>query len=115
MLLLLLPSPAADSTSHEVASAQESQPEEQVVAGPTSRSLTAPTTSDLSMGALPVSDLPDPIPGPSTSSTVAAVASTENPSGQVSSDMLRQLVHFADAGIEDLSSFLGLVSPSASG
>ncbi|KAL5109810.1 Histone deacetylase 6 [Taenia crassiceps] len=82
----------ADPNSREVASPQ---PQQQ----PTT-SATAATVSDLSMGPVPVSDTPQPIAGPST----------ERPTNQVDSEMLRQLVHFADAGIEDLGSFLGLNS-----
>ncbi|KAL5965655.1 Histone deacetylase 6, partial [Taenia solium] len=83
---------SADPNSQEAAS---HQPQQQ----PTT-SATAATVSDLSMGAAPVSDAPQPVAGPST----------ERPANQVDSEMLRQLVHFADAGIEDLGSFLGLNS-----
>ncbi|VDM24056.1 unnamed protein product [Hydatigera taeniaeformis] len=72
-----------------------SQPQQQ----PTT-SATAATVSDLSMGAVPVSDTPQPVAGPSS----------DRHANQVDSGMLRQLVHFADAGIEDLGSFLGLTS-----
>lgn len=87
----VLPFPA-DPNSQEVASPQ---PQQQ----PTT-SATAATVSDLSMGAVPVSDTPQPVAGPST----------ERPTNRVDSGLLRQLVHFADAGIEDLGSFLGLVA-----
>ncbi|EUB57988.1 Histone deacetylase 6 [Echinococcus granulosus] len=82
----------ADSNSQEVASSQPQQ-------HPTT-SATAATVSDLSMGAVPLSDTPQPVAGPSA----------ERSTNRVDSGMLRQLVHFADAGIEDLGSFLGLNS-----
>lgn len=49
----------------------------------------------------PTADAPVPVPGPSTG---------HSSSSQISSDAMRQLVEFADAGIEDLTTFLGLVS-----
>lgn len=88
---------SADSTSQEAAGTQPSSPSPE---HPQHGESQQPQPS--ASASVPGPDAPESVVGPST----------ERPSNQVGSDVLRQLVEFADAGIDDLGSFLGLVGLS---